>query len=268
VVATNVAGTTYGLERSFRTAAQALDFTIYTLGDLTLNSGSVQGRVAAGGNATLSSISIGNGLSGISDVLIVGGDVNYSGGSVKNGNVVYGGTAIALPSIPNGTARQEDNPLSSSTEAWVKDVSTAWKNLPPNGTAKLVGTTLTLRGSNPGKNVFTVSGADLAKAKTLQITIDAPPGSAPIVIINISGTDTLAASITLSGADADHVVYNFYEAEATKLTVSSNGVPGTIWAPFANVTISGGPINGAVLAQSLQATSISFNGPSFVGPLP
>ena len=141
VVATNAAGTTYGLEQSFRTAAQVLDFTIYTLGDLTLNSGSVQGRVAAGGNATLSSISIGNGLSGISDVLIVGGDLNYSGGSVKNGNVVYGGTAIALPSIPNGTARQEANPLSASTEAWVKGVSTAWTDpCQTNGNVSLAGT--------------------------------------------------------------------------------------------------------------------------------
>jgi choice-of-anchor A domain-containing protein len=62
------------------------------------------------------------------------------------------------------------------------------------------------------------------------------------------------------------VVYNFYQA--TQLTISSNTLPGMIWAPAANVTISGGPINGSLLAKSLQASSVSFNGPAFVGPLP
>ena len=123
VVATNAAGTTYGVERSFSTAAQVTDYDIYTLGDLTLRSGSVKGRVAAGGNASLSSMSIGNGLSGTSDVLIVGGNLNANGGSVLNGNVVYGGTAT-LPSIPHGTARQVTDPLAAAaTEAWVRSVS-------------------------------------------------------------------------------------------------------------------------------------------------
>jgi choice-of-anchor A domain-containing protein len=204
----------------------------------------------------------------MSDVLIVGGDVNYSGGSVKNGNVVYGGTAIALPSIPNGTARQEANPLSSSTAAWVNSVSTVWASqcLPsnPSCNVSLAGTTLTFNGTDPMRNVFKVSGADLATAKTLKIS--APAGS--IVIINIDGiADKLVAStISLSGTDSLRVVFNFYQA--TSLAVNSGTVPGTIWAPLAAVTVSGGPINGSLLAKSLQATSVSFNGPSFVGPLP
>jgi choice-of-anchor A domain-containing protein len=207
-------------------------------------------------------------------VLIVGGDVDYSGGSVKNGNVVYGGTAIALPSIPNGIARQEANPLSSSTEAWVTSVSAAWKNLATNGDVSLVGTTLTLSGPATipptTRYVFNVSGDALAKAKTVNINL--PSGSGAIVVINISNiTNTqedrlLANSISLSGTDSQRVVFNFYEA--MKLTVDSGTVPGTIWAPLANVTISGGPINGSVLAKSLLATSVSFNGPSYLGPLP
>ena len=87
------------------------------------------------------------------------------------------------------------------------------------------------------------------------------------MIINISGTDdSLVSSISLSGTDSQHVVFNFYEA--TKLTVSSGTVPGTIWAPLAAVTVSGGPINGSLLAKSLQASSVSFNGSSFLGSLP
>jgi choice-of-anchor A domain-containing protein len=264
VVATNAAGTTYGLEMSFRTAAQVTDYDIYTLGDLTLSSGSVKGRVAAGGNTSLSSMSIGNGLSGISDVLIVGGNLNANGGAVLNGNVVYGGTAISLPSIPQGTARQVTDPLAAATtKAWVTSVSTAWKNLP--GISGAGTTTLTLRGTNATRNVFTVSAAALANAKTLNI--NAPAGST--VVINVSGTSgTISLTgMNVSSTDSRHVVFNFYQAET--LTVDSGAVQGMIWAPLADVTVNGGSIvNTTFLAKSLQASSISFNGSSYLGSLP
>ncbi len=256
VVASNAFGITYGAERSFRTAAQALDFNIYTLGNLTLNSGSVHGRVAAGGNATLSSITIGSGLSGTSDL-------SYDGGAVLNGNVVYSGTATLNVSIPNGTARQVANPLSSSTDAWAKSIADTWKDLAASK-VKPVGTTLTLKGTDTKRNVFVVSGSALAQVKTLNIS--APAGS--VVIINVDGKqDSFAASNTsLSETDAQHVVFNFYQAET--LNINSGAVPGTIWAPYTAVTITGGSVDGTVLAQSLLASSGTFNGMPFLGPLP
>ena len=270
VVATNAAGTTYGLELSFRTAAQVTDYDIYTLGNLTLGSGSVKGRIAAGGNASLSSMSVGNGLSGTSDVLVVGGDLTANGGAVLNGNVVYGGTAtLNNLSIPQGTARQVANPLSATTAAWVTSVSTAWKNLAPNGTVSGAGTaTLTLNGpiTNPAttRYIFAVSGANLAKAKTIEIS--APGGST--VVINVSGSPGTISNtgMSVSGTDSRHVVFNFYEA--TKLTVNSSAVEGMIWAPLADATVTGGSVKVGLLAKSVQASSVSFNGSSFLGTLP
>jgi choice-of-anchor A domain-containing protein len=269
VVATNVVGTTNSAELSFRTAAQVVDFNIYTFGNLTLGSGSVKGRVAAGGNASLSSMSIGNGLSGTSDVLIVGGDLNASGGSVLRGNVVYSGTAtLSSLSIPQGTARKVADPLSASTEAWAKSVSATWVSLclPPNPSCdvSIAGTTLTFIGTDPVRNVFSVSGANLAKAKN--IIVSAPQGST--VVINVSGTAGTIANtgMSVSGTDSQHVVFNFYEA--TTLTVGSVAVQGMIWAPAADVTVSGGSIEATLLAKSLQASSVSFNGSSFLGTLP
>jgi len=80
-----------------------IEFNIYTLSDLMLDSGLVQGRMAVGGNATLGSISIGGGLSEIRDVLIAAADLSCASGAVLNGNVAYGVTAtLSNLSIPNG----------------------------------------------------------------------------------------------------------------------------------------------------------------------
>jgi len=228
----------------------------------------VKGRVAAGGNASLSSMSIGNGLSGISDVLIVGGNLNANGGAVLNGNVVYSHTETLNISIPNGTARQVANPLSDLTEAWVQSVSTAW-SLATNSTALGAGTatlTLSVPSTKPvARYVFAVSGTNLAKAKN--IIVSAPAGST--VVINVDGkSDTISnTGMSVSGTDSRHVVFNFYQAET--LTVDSKAVQGMIWAPLAHVTVNGGSIvNTTFLAKSLQASSISFNGSSFLGTLP
>ena len=266
VVATNAAGTTNGAEQSFRTATQVLDFTIYTLGDLTIGSGSIKGRIAAGGTMSLSSMSIGNGLSGTSDVVIANGDLTVNGGSVLNGDVVYGGTAtLNNLSIPQGTARQVTNPLSPSTETWVKNVATAWKNMAPNGSVSGLGAdTLTLSGTDATRNVFLVSGADLARARDIQIS--APVGST--VVINVSGASGALSNtgMSVSGTNSQYVVFNFFEA--TTLAVGSVGVQGMIWAPAAAITIGSGSIDAKLVGKSLQASSVSFNGSPYLGLLP
>jgi choice-of-anchor A domain-containing protein len=72
--------------------------------------------------------------------------------------------------------------------------------------------------------------------------------------------------MSVSGTDSQHVVFNFYEA--TTLTVDSVAVQGMIWAPAADATVSGGSIEATLLARSLQASNVSFNGSSFLGTLP
>jgi choice-of-anchor A domain-containing protein len=272
VVATSSGGTATGAEQSFRTAVSVLDFNVYTLQDATFSGNPVggslvQGRVASGGNATLTSMTIGGGLpnsNGTRDDLIVGGNLTYNSGALASGNIVYSGTAtLTNVTMKHGTARQVANPLSTSTDAWAANVATTWASLPANGSVTGAGTTaLNLTGADKYRNVFAVSAADLGTARTLRISVP----SRSSVVINVSGAQVSIQNlnITIVGTDRLHVVYNFYAA--TSLAIGPVAVPGTIWAPSANVTVRSSSINGTLLAKSLQAAGASFNQGAYEGP--
>jgi choice-of-anchor A domain-containing protein len=279
VSATNAAGATDGAELSFTTLAnpiQVTDFNLFAIEKLEYTSGSIQGRVAAGGNATLKSVSEGAGLpnsNGTRDDLIVGGNLSFTSGTVQNGNIVYGGTiSLKNVTIQHGTARKVADPLSiAATRSYVAGVAASWAALPANGTTtvELVGSKtktakITLSGSDPVRNIFTLAGADLAKANNLKIS--APAGS--IVIVNIDGAMNSMQSFgtTLSGVDSQHIVYNFHRA--TSLTIKSLAVQGTVWAPLADVSFSSGNVSGTLLAKSFKGSSGSFRMAPFAGPLP
>src|SRR5207237_1311701 len=161
---------------------------------------------------------------------------------------VYSGTIVLTSvSISNGTARRVPNPLAiASTRSYALGVAGTWAALSANGTTTVTGGTsvqISLNGTNPTRNVFTVRGADLARATTLRI--NAPAGS--VVIINIDGAqDSMQnMSITITGTDRQRVVYNFYQA--AQLTLKSVSVLGTIWAPAANITLMSGSVAGTIL---------------------
>src|SRR5205085_4559322 len=83
VVATSSAGTATGGEQSFRTSAQvkSIDYNVFIFQDINHSSGTVEGRMAAGGNVTLNSYTIGSKLTnshGARDDLIAGGNLNYT----------------------------------------------------------------------------------------------------------------------------------------------------------------------------------------------
>ena len=88
----------------------ASDYSAFILGDFHGQYSDIQGRLAVGGNATITGYSVGTGLTdsdGTRDDVIVGGNIDYTNGQVFNGNVVYGGTGhFDMFGIPNGTTRQ------------------------------------------------------------------------------------------------------------------------------------------------------------------
>jgi choice-of-anchor A domain-containing protein len=74
------------------------DFNVLTFGDFH-SSSDVEGKLAVGGNAFLSSFSVASHLNASAngtDTLVVGGNLNYTGGSVAYGNLACGG-AFAGP---------------------------------------------------------------------------------------------------------------------------------------------------------------------------
>jgi choice-of-anchor A domain-containing protein len=250
----------------------ATAFNIVTLGDQTASNTAVEGRLAVGGNATLTNYGIGSALPAgqeAQDTLVVGGDLHYTNGTVQRGNVAYGGAAtLSGVAIPHGDARQ-DTPLDfAGLGALLRQRSQGWAALAANGTTTVNywgGPTaqISLSGSDPQLNVFTLAGADLAAANSLQIT--APAGST--VLINISGTTSRMQymGISLSGVDRQHVLYNF--AAATQLTLNGVGVQGSILAPDAAITFTNGAIDGTLIGASLSGPGAARHAP-FAGTLP
>jgi choice-of-anchor A domain-containing protein len=103
-----------------------------------------------------------------------------------------------------------------------------------------------LTGTDPRLNIFEVSAADLATCNGLVINV--PAGSTTLV--NISGTDVVMANFGFSytGATKETVIFNMPEAET--LSMSGIGIWGTILAPRADLTFTGGNIDGQLIVQN------------------
>jgi len=223
--------------------------------------------MAGGGPVTLSSYSVGAGLSNshsTRDDLISGGNLTFTNGSVVNGNAVYVGTgSFTGVSFPHGSARQGSVIDFAAARQFLQNASTAWGNLATNGTITWQYNQYTLTGSNPSLNVFNISGANLAHATS--VSISAPAGST--VLVNVDGNSLTLANfgISVNGTSRQKVLYNF--KVATTLNISRIGVPGSILAPRAAVSYSNGAINGTLVAASFNG-SATLNYQLFTGCLP
>jgi choice-of-anchor A domain-containing protein len=107
---------------------------------------------------------------------------------------------------------------------------------------------ISVTGTNSSLDVFDLNGSDLASATGL--TINAPSGAT--VLLNINGVaDSLSNfQINLVNTDVDHVLYNFYQS--TTVNDSNVSIEGTLLAPYAAFTGSGGHIDGTLIASSLS----------------
>ncbi|HEY1068657.1 MAG TPA: collagen-binding domain-containing protein, partial [Pirellulales bacterium] len=90
----------------------ATDFNLFVFDDMSHQYTDVGGRIAVGGNATVTGYGVGTAIgnsNGTRDDFIVGGNLTYSNGQVYSGNVVVGGNANVSSSanILNGSLRQD-----------------------------------------------------------------------------------------------------------------------------------------------------------------
>lgn len=236
----------------------AADYNAFIFQNSNVNSSDSEGRFAVGGNATFTNYSVGGTATGpLTNTVVVGGNLNYTNGTVYHGNAVYGGTGTFNSfDIPNG---------SKINQSGVIDFFGASLNLAeeaiflsaqsPNGTSFVHYGTLVLYGDSPGLNYFSVTGAQLASANSLFICV--PVGGSAIV--SVSGTNDQMINIGTSffGIGPADVLFNFYEA--TSLNISQIAVPGSILAPLADVNFTGANINGTLVAKSLQGNGEFHN---------
>lgn len=233
---------------------------LYSLSNFSASGSDVEGGVLVAGNLTASSYSINDknkdayvthGNSGYA--LVVGGNLNYSSGSIKNGNYYVGGSTTTSSVGLNNATKTTASPVSfASTSAQLKSTSTSLSKVAATGSSSVAYGGMTLKGGTGSVQVFDLTSAALGSVNNFKFS---NLHTNDTLILNISGTN-----VTLSGGYDGfknyNVLYNFYEAK--NLTLSNVGLYGSVLAPLATLAGGGGQINGNVVVGN-WASNIQVN---------
>nr|WP_240546350.1 choice-of-anchor A family protein [Paenibacillus artemisiicola] len=265
----------------------ANDFNVFVLGNHTQSFVDAGGRVAVGGKATYRGYGIGSALnvSATRADLIVGGSMDIIGGTNFSGNSVIapGGTIVNYTMTNNNGVLpqpQTGTPVDfAAAGQYLTCASASWGALAPTGTVSVAFGTITLTGTGPTLNIFSLNGANVAGsgvslATANGINIVTPPGST--VLVNIAGNGVGFGSYAMfinggqsSPSNGAVILWNFYQAtSAFNLNLS---IKGSVLAPLAVWSAVGfGNIDGTMAAQSFVNTTGSLEAHTipFVGCLP
>jgi choice-of-anchor A domain-containing protein len=231
------------------------DYNLFLLGNYT-GGHDVQGKVAAGGNITLTDFSVGVGLpdNNISNTLVAGGNLTLLRGGVW-GDAWYGGTYSADQTVvyPRGSPAQGAPIDFADRFASLRNLSSRLGRVPANGrTTREVWGGIMMSGTDPSMNVFDLDASAFSGA--VYFNIDAPAGS--LAVVNIRGASASLARFSMAfsgGLDAQSVLYNF--VDTTRIDASSIGIRGTVLAPYAHITFNDGAWDGGIYAVSLTGNA-------------
>jgi choice-of-anchor A domain-containing protein len=231
------------------------DYNLFLLEDYT-GGHDVTGKVAAGGNISMTNFAVGSMLpaTDIANTLVAGGNLSLSQGGVW-GDTFYGGTYSGDGTVTyyRGT-RTQGTPIDFAARfAELRGLSARLAGLTVNGTTTRESWGgVKLRGTNPGVNVFHVQATAFDGASLL--SIEAPTDS--FVVVNITGTSATFTGFNSEfrgGITSRGVLYNF--VQATQLSAEGYGFHGTVLAPYAAVTFNNGSWDGGVYARSLTGNA-------------
>ena len=246
-------------------------YQIFALNTFTANTGGTQipGRVAAGGNVRIQSITIGTEPPLAPDMsrtdLAVGGNltIDGGGGQVPKGRVTYAGTVTASGTlttygglVPGATGIDFAKEFKT-----LRDLSAQWAKLTPNGTPSGNADNYVLTGTSTTRNVFSLTRSQLQGIRN--ITVKVPASST--TLINVEGKfDGGVNSLRLDGPPPERVLWNFTTTES----VTVQEWKGSILAPDAAFTIPYGQFDGSVAARDVTLQSPGWTYHPFSGCLP
>jgi len=249
-------------------AASVYDYDVVSFGSFSSANTEVNGTLAVGGDANVSSFGVGTSLNAGYEgpSLVVRGDLTYNNGTVFHGDVVAGGSISGSGlTVNNGTKTANGTgPIDFAAElVRMKGVSALISGLEANGTVSNGGG-LTLTGTDAALNVFTIDASDLLVGSGLAVFI--PDGS--VAIINVTGASFNAAytggftlngqTISNSSADlASSLLFNFGEAQDISI---SGSWAGNILAPDASVDVKNGGFFGSLIAGDVTSSSEFYQG--------
>jgi len=251
--------------QSMAASADVLDFgvagqfNVFVFNNFTSSNSDVEGAVAVGGSFNASNYSVNELNKAVAgNALVVANNLNFNGGSVKNGDIDLGGSRTT--SNLGFTGQYVDNdPINFANErTYLQNLSTSLNALANTGTATYNYSGLQLTASNNSSaQIFDIDGSFFNSRNN---TTFSGFSNGQTIILNISGN-----GLTFNGGTGTdfsqygfNVVYNFYEA--TALTTGS-GATGTILAPLADITGGYAAINGNVIANSWNTnTQVNVTG--------
>ncbi|WP_022927369.1 choice-of-anchor A family protein [Patulibacter americanus] len=266
------------------------DYGVFVHDDYASSNTQVDGRVFAGGDATVSGWAVG--VRGTPDAeridLLVGGDLTANGTQAPNGSVRYAGTFTGQMATPNGTLAQAPLPFSTDAEFAALDaLADRLGGLEATGTvsAPNAAGAITLEGTNQARNGFELTSAQLGDAR--EVLIRVPAGSTTIITVLGDDVSTAAPNALTQVAywngssyqqlgDAppaelaalrDATLWNIPQASRVQIGPGI-AFPGSVLAPRAAVEFTGNAqLYGQLWGASLRGQSTSRHG-TFRGCLP
>lgn len=222
---------------------------------------SVGGRLAVGGNLSVTQAEIGAGTPDLPQTaaLVVRGNISsftsgalWSGASVGHG--VYLGTKAASVPASLDLRKVTSLPVDFNTErVHLGVMSEQWRDAPLTGQVTRGAGVLALTGTDAAVEVFALTAADVAAAQTLALTHIRADAH---VVINLAADTLRRLSFSIDTAALQpwkgRVLFNAHDAETVKFNDLT--VWGSLLAPNACVCTSSGRLEGSVVARKWSAT--------------
>ena len=236
-------------------------FNVFVFGDMTVTNTDSAGRVAVGGDATLTNFGVASGLLNPiaqPNSLMVGGTLVHDGGEVFEGNTVTGADVPLDFAELQEALEQLSDDLAALPDTHSTTV-TSWNGIFMDATD-----------STGGLNVFTLNASDLANA--VQFDIDADPGET--VLVNVVGDTADISNFQMrvngqnlqQGGEAPfELLFNF--PTTTSMTSTGFSWQGHVLAPRADYQFDNGHINGQLIVNNLSGTG-EFHDFYFDGVMP
>lgn len=261
----------------------ANDYNVFVFGDMSLSNTDAEGRVAVGGNATLSNYGVGASITPLPPAntdpsFVIDGNVNVTAGSNASGNTVVNPSSTITNYTmgnPNGLLIVGTPIDFAEAERYLKCASNFWSDLLPNGTGEVVFNQLNLTGTDEVLNIFSLDssnlyGSGVSLAQLNGINIIAPLGAT--ILINVDGTAIQYGSYQIfrngtaaTRENARRILWNF--PQALTWSNSTTAIYGSVLAPFAAANTTFSQINGNIIFDSFSGNAESHN-ELFIGELP
>lgn len=261
----------------------ANDYNVFVFGDMSMSNTDAEGRVAVGGNATLSNYGVGASITPLPPAntdpsFVIDGNVNVTAGSNASGNTVVNPSSTIINYTmgnPNGLLITGTPIDFAEAERYLKCASNFWGTLVPNGIGDVVFNQLNLIGTDGTLNIFALDsgnlyGTGISLAQLNGINIIAPLGST--ILINVVGTAIQYGSYQIfrngtaaTRENARRILWNF--PQALTWSNSTTAIYGSVLAPFAAANTTFSQINGNIIFDRFSGNAESHN-ELFIGELP